>query len=130
MFRTNESQLKGRFKMPDGNLLMWKSIDLSHNQYSLLVEGVGLVDGRIGPNMRLVIDAEAVNTLCNTGDLGFLGVTKIYLLSPPWMNRQGQHLLEPLTEIKLQRADKEPPIYEFVTMTGQTYTSVREHSSI
>lgn len=129
MFRTNESQLKGRFKMPDGNLLLWKSIDLSHNQYSLLVEGVGLVDGRIGPNMRLVSDAEAVNTLCNTGDLGFLGLQNLSTFSP-WMNRQGQHLLEPLTEIKLQSADKEPPIYEFVTMTGQTYTSVREHSSI
>jgi hypothetical protein len=110
--------------MPDENLLLWRSVDLTHNQYSFIVEGIGLFDGNLGPNMRLVCDADAVKTICNTGDSEFLGVTKIYLLSPPWMNRQEQHLLELLSEIRLKSSDKEPPIYEFVTMTGQTYTSV------
>lgn len=124
MFRTNESQLQGRFKMPDENLLLWKSVDLSHNQYSFLIEGVGFFDGTIGPSTRLVCDAASVQTICKSGDSEFHAVTKVYLISPPWMNRQSERLMEPLSEIRLQSSDKEPPIYEFVTMAGQTYTSV------
>ncbi|GAB6405514.1 hypothetical protein [Pseudomonas sp. MHK4] len=130
MFRTNESQLQGRFKMPDENLMLWKTVDLSHNQYSFLVEGVGLFDGAFGPNVRLVSDTESVQTICNSGDSEFLAVTKVYLISPPWMNRQNERLMEPLAEIRLQSSDKEPPIYEFVTMAGQTYTSVPQPKSI
>jgi hypothetical protein len=110
--------------MPDENLLLWKSVDLSHNQYSFLIEGVGFFDGTMGPNTRLVCDAASVQAICNSGDSEFLAVTKVYLISPPWMNRQSERLMEPLSEIRLQSSDKEPPIYEFVTMAGQTYTSV------
>ena len=110
--------------MPDENLLLWKSVDLSHNQYSFLVEGVGLFDGVFGPNVRLVSDTESVQTICSSGDSEFLAVTKVYLISPPWMNRQNERLMEPLAVIRLQSSDKKPPIYEFVTMAGQTYTSV------
>lgn len=124
MFRTNESQLHGRFKMPDENLLLWKSVDFSHNQYSLLIEGVGFFDGTMGPSARLVCDAKSVQTLSGSGDPEFLAVTKVYLISPPWMNRQSERLMEPLSEIRLKNSDKEPPIYEFVTMEGQIYTSV------
>lgn len=124
MFRTNESQLQGRFKMPEENLLLWKSVDLSHNQYSFLIEGVGFFDGTMGPSTRLVCDAASVQTICKSGDSEFLAVTKVYLISPPWMNRQNERLMEPLSEIRLQSADKAPPIYEFVTLAGQTYTSV------
>ncbi|WP_123364344.1 hypothetical protein [Pseudomonas brassicacearum] len=130
MFRTNESQLQGRFKMPDENLLLWKSVDLSHNQYSFLIEGVGFFDGTMGPSTRLVCDAASVQTICKSGDSEFIAVTKIYLISPPWMNRQNERLMEPLSEIRLQSADKEPPIYEFVTLAGQTYTSVPQPKSI
>ena len=124
MFRTNESQLQGRFKMPDENLLLWKSVDLSHSQYSFLIEGVGIFDGTMGPNTRLVCDAASVQAIFNSGDSEFLAVTKVYLISPPWMNRQDERLMEPISEIRLQNPGKEPPIYEFVTMAGQTYTSV------
>lgn len=129
MFRTNESQLQGRFKMPNENLLLWKTVDLPHNQISFIVEGVGFFDGAPGPSMRLFSDAESVQSICSSGDSEFLAVTKIYLISPPWMNRQHERLMEPLSEIRLQSSDKEPPIYEFVTAGGQTYTSVREHST-
>ena len=128
MFRTKESQLQGRFKMPDENLLLWKSVDLSHNQYSFLIEGVGFFDGTMGPSARLVCDAASVQTICNSGDSEFLTVTKVYLISPPWMNRQDERLMEPISEIRLQNPGKEPPIYEFVTVAGQTYTSVPEPS--
>lgn len=124
MFRTNESQLQGRFKMPNENLLLWKSVDLRHNQYSFLIEGVGFFDGTMGPSTRLVCDAASVQTICSSGDSEFIAVTKVYLISPPWMNRQSERLMEPLSEIRLQSSDKEPPVYEFVTMAGQTYTSV------
>lgn len=124
MFRTSESQLQGRFKMPDENLLLWKSVDLSHNQYSFLIEGVGFFDGTPGPSMRLVSDAESVQAICSSGDSEFHAVTRVYLISPPWMNRQSERLMEPLSEIRLQSSDKERPIYEFVTMAGQIYTSV------
>lgn len=124
MFRTSESQLQGRFKMPDESLLLWKSVDLSHNQYSFLIEGVGFFDGTLGPNVRLVCDAASVQTICNSGDSEFLAVTKVYLISPTWMNGQNERLMEPLSEIRLQSSDQEPPIYEFVTMAGETYTSV------
>lgn len=130
MFRTNESQLHGRFKMPDENLLLWKSVDLNHNQYSFLVEGVGLFDGVPGPSARLVCDAASVQDIWNSGDSEFLTVTKVYLISPPWMNQQHERLMEPLSEIRLQSSDNEPPIYEFVTMAGQTYTSVPQPKSI
>ncbi|WP_157395784.1 hypothetical protein [Pseudomonas sp. GM48] len=110
--------------MPDENILLWKSVDLNHNQYSFLVEGVGFFDGIIGPSARLVSDTESVQTICNSGDPEFLAVTKVYLISPPWMNRQNERLMEPLAEIRLQSSDKERQIYEFVTMAGQTYTSV------
>lgn len=123
MFRTNESQLQGRFKMPDENLLLWKSVNICHNQYSFLVEGVGFFDGTFGPSVRLVSDAESVQAMCSSGDSEFFTVTKVYLISPPWMNRQNERLMEPLAEIRLQSSDKQPPIYEFVTMAGQTYTS-------
>lgn len=126
MFRTSESQLQGRFKMSDENLLLWKSVDLSHNQYSFLIEGVGFFDGTLGPSMRLVCDTASVQTICNSGDSEFLTVTKVYLISPPWMNRQDERLMEPISEISLQNPGKEPPIYEFVTVAGQTYTSVPE----
>ncbi|UCP11702.1 hypothetical protein K5R88_08825 [Pseudomonas sp. MM213] len=128
MFRTNESQLQGKFKMSDENLLLWKSVDLSHNQYSFLVEGVGFFDGAFGPNVRLISDTETVQTICSSGDPEFLAVTKVYLISPPWMNRQGERLMEPISEIRLTNPGKEPPIYEFVTVAGQTYTSVPEPS--
>lgn len=128
MFRTSESQLQGRFKMADENLLLWKSVDLTHNQYSFFVEGMGFFDGAPGPSMRFVSDAESVQTICSSGDSEFLAVTKVYLISPPWMNRQDHHLMEPLSEIRLQNSGIQPPIYEFVTVSGQTYTSVREHS--
>lgn len=124
MFRTNESQLQGRFKMSDENLLLWKSVDFSHNQYSFLIEGVGFFDGTLGPNVRLVCDAASVQTICNSGDSEFLAVTKVYLISPTWMNGENERLMEPLSEIRLQSSDQEPPIYEFVTMAGETYTSV------
>ena len=124
MFRTSESQLQGRFKMSDENLLLWKSVDFSHNQYSFLIEGVGFFDGTLGPNVRLVCDAASVQTICNSGDSEFLAVTKVYLISPTWMNGENERLMEPLSEIRLQSSDQEPPIYEFVTMAGETYTSV------
>ena len=124
MFRTSESQLQGRFKMSDESLLLWKSVDLSHNQYSFLIEGVGFFDGTLGPNVRLVCDAASVQTICNSGDSEFLAVTKVYLISPTWMNGENERLMEPLSEIRLQSSDQEPPIYEFVTMAGETYTSV------
>jgi hypothetical protein len=130
VFRTNESQLQGRFKMPDESLLLWKSVDLSHNQYSFLIEGVGFFDGTMGPSTRLVCDAALVQTICKSGDSEFLAVTKVYLISPPWMNRQNERLMEPLSEIRLQSADKAPPIYEFVTSAGQTYTSAPQPKSI
>ena len=124
MFRTSESQLQGRFKMSDENLLLLKSVDFSHNQYSFLIEGVGFFDGTLGPNVRLVCDAASVQTICNSGDSEFLAVTKVYLISPTWMNGENERLMEPLSEIRLQSSDQEPPIYEFVTMAGETYTSV------
>lgn len=127
MFRTIESQLQGRFKMPDENLLLWKSVTLIHDQYSFLVEGVGFVDGVPGPSMRLVSDAETVHTIFSSGDSEFLAVTRVYLISPPWMNRQGERLMEPLSEINLQSSDKKSAIYEFITVAGQTYTSVPKH---
>ena len=130
MFRTSESQLQGRFKMPDESLLLWKSVDFSHNQYSFLIEGVGFFDGTLGPNVRLVCDAASVQTICNSGDSEFLAVTKVYLISPTWMNGENERLMEPLSEIRLQSSDQEPPIYEFVTMAGQTYTSVPQPKSI
>ena len=130
MFRTSESQLQGRFKMSDENLLLWKSVDFSHNQYSFLIEGVGFFDGTLGPNVRLVCDAASVQTICSSGDSEFLAVTKVYLISPPWMNGENERLMEPLSEIRLQSSDQEPPIYEFVTMAGQTYTSVPQPKSI
>ncbi len=130
MFRTSESQLQGRFNMPDENLLLWKSVDLTPNQYSFFVEGIGFFDGVPGPSARLVCDAASVQNICNLGDSEFLAVTKVYLISPPWMNRQHERLMEPLSEIRLQSSDKEPPIYEFVTMAGQTYKSVPEPKSI
>ncbi|TFB39027.1 hypothetical protein [Pseudomonas sp. F01002] len=110
--------------MPDENLLLWKSVDLSHNQYFFLIEGVGFFDGTMGPSTRLVCDAASVQAICNSGDSEFLAVTMVYLNSPTWMNRQSERLMEPLAEIRLQSSDKELPIYEFVTMAGQTYTSV------
>lgn len=130
MFRTSENQLQGRFKMPDENLLLWKSVTLIHNQYSFLVEGMGFVDGAFGPSVRLVSDAETVQEIYSSGDSEFLAVTRVYLISPPWMNRQGERLMEPLSEIILQRSDKKSAIYEFVTMAGQTYTSVPQPKSI
>lgn len=129
MFRTNESQLQGRFKMPDENLLLWKSVDLTPNQYSFFVEGIGFFDGVLGPSARLVCDAASVKNIFTSGDSEFLAVTRVYLISPPWMNRQHERLMEPLSEIRLQSSDKEPPVYEFVTEGGQTYTSVREYST-
>ena len=124
MFRTSESQLQGRFKMPDENLLLWKSVDLSHNQYFFLVEGVGFFDGTFGPNVRLISDAKSAKAICSSGDSEFFTVTQVYLISPPWMNRQDERLMEPISEIRLQNPGKKPPIYEFVTLAGQTYTSV------
>jgi hypothetical protein len=110
--------------MSDENLLLWKSVDYSHNQYSFLIEGVGFFDGILGPNVRLVCDAASVQTICSSGDSEFLAVTKVYLISPTWMNGENERLMEPLSEIRLQSSDQEPPIYEFVTMAGETYTSV------
>ncbi|WP_150783471.1 hypothetical protein [Pseudomonas fluorescens] len=129
MFRTNESQLQGTFKMPDENLLLWKSVDLTPNQYSFFVEGVGFFDGVPGPSARLVCDAEWVQNIFTSGDSEFLAVTRVYLISPPWMNRQHERLMEPLSDIRLKSSDKEPPVYEFVTEGGQTYTSIRDHST-
>jgi hypothetical protein len=127
VFRTNESQLQGRFRMPDENLLLWKSVDLTHNQYSFFVAGIGFFNGTPGKSMRLISDAETVLTLWSSGDAEFLAVNKVYLISPPWMNQQDHYLMEPLSDIRLQSSDKEPPVYEFVTEGGHTYTSAREH---
>ena len=58
------------------------------------------------------------------GESDFL-VNQVSLISPPWMNHQGQYLMEPLTKIILRNTEREPPLYEFVTETGRIYTSVQ-----
>lgn len=121
MFRTTREDLQGR---PDEELLLWKTIDLSFSTYSFFVEGVGSINGKIGPCRKLVSDEETLLKLWQ-GESDFILVNQVSLFSPPWMNHQGKYLMEPLTKIILRNAERDPPLYEFVTETGQIYTSVQ-----
>ena len=120
MFRTTRGDLQGG---PNEELLLWKTIDLSFNTYSFFVEGVSSINGKIGPCRKLVSDEETLLELW-LGESDFL-VNQVSLISPPWMNHQGQYLMEPLTKIILRNTERAPPLYEFVTETGRIYTSVQ-----
>ncbi|PAA25790.1 hypothetical protein CJU77_01210 [Pseudomonas fragi] len=120
MFRTTRGDLQGG---PDEQLLHWKTVDLSFSTYSFFVEGVSSINGKIGPCRKLVSDEETLLELW-LGESDFL-VNQVSLISPPWMNHQGQYLMEPLTKIILRNTERAPPLYEFVTETGRIYTSVQ-----
>ena len=121
MFRTTRGDLQDG---PNEELLLWKTIDLSFNTYSFFVEGVGSINGRIEPCRKLVSDEETLLEL-RQGESDFILVDQVSLLSPPWMKHQGQYLMAPLTKIILRNTKGDPPLYEFVTETGQIYTSVQ-----
>ena len=120
MFRTTRRDLQGG---PDEELLLWKTIDFSFSTYSFFVEGVGSINGKIGPCRKLVSDEETLLELW-LGESDFL-VNQVSLISPPWMNHQGQYLMEPLTKIILRNTKRDPPLYEFTTETGKIYTSAQ-----
>lgn len=48
VFRAGESLLQGRFTMPDENLRLWKSTDLTYNHYSFVVEEIVFSMGFLG----------------------------------------------------------------------------------
>lgn len=121
MFRTTRGDLQGGH---DEELLLWKTIDLSFSTYSFFVEGVGSIIGKIGPCRKLVSDEETLLELWQ-GESDFIWVNQVSLFSPPWMNHQGKYLMEPLSKIILRNTKRDSPFYEFVTETGQIYTSVQ-----
>ncbi|RAI64747.1 hypothetical protein DOZ80_25085 [Pseudomonas fluorescens] len=123
MFVTNGDALKGRFNAADSVRLLWKSVELNPVSYYFLVEGCGLVDGRFGPWVRLVSDVKELDLLCAGEGLEELSVNQIQLLAPASMTKRAGVSMELLSEIRIQPGTESRPVYEFITKTGQLFTS-------
>lgn len=122
---TNRTDLKGQFLAPDSLCLLWNSASLKPENYYFIVEGCGLVDGCIGPSVRLVSSVQEVDCLCRGDAVDFLSVNKVHLLAPPSMTKQSEFSMQLLSEIRIQKGSQPNPVYEFVTRDGQVYSSAR-----
>lgn len=122
---TNRTDLKGQFLAPDSLRLLWNSANLNPESYYFIVEGSGLVGGRLGPSMRLVSSVEVVDSLCKGDAIDFLSVNKIYLLAPASITEQNELSMQLLSEIRIQEGSQPKPVYEFVTRDGKVYSSAR-----
>ncbi|WP_449636756.1 hypothetical protein [Pseudomonas sp.] len=109
--------------MPENVRMLWRSIDISRCEYSFLIEGMGLEDGRIGPVAHLVTDVETVQMMRSSEEGNFLIVNNIHLILPSAKSNQGSYTMELLSEIRIQAGTEGNPIYEFVTGEGYVYTS-------
>lgn len=126
MLVTKRTELQGQFLAEDSLRLFWNSASLNADCYYFLVEGFGLVDGALGPSVRLVWSVEVVDSLCKGGAMEFLSVNRIQLVAPPSMTKQNEFSMQVLSEIRIQEGSQPKPIYEFVTRDGQVYSSARD----
>ncbi|QHG68226.1 hypothetical protein [Pseudomonas putida] len=126
MFVTNGHALKGRFKADDSERLLWKAVELNPGSYYFLVEGCGLVDGSFGPWARLVSDVNDLDSLCKGERVEAHSINKIQLLAPAAMTKRSGLSVEVLSEIRIQPGTESCPVYEFVTSSGDVYTSARK----
>ncbi|MNJ03078.1 hypothetical protein D3C73_1632590 [compost metagenome] len=57
----------------------------------------------------------------------FLSVNKVQLIAPPSMTKQPEFSMQLLTEIRIKDGSEGEanPVYEFVTRSGQIYSSAR-----
>ncbi|WP_052110526.1 hypothetical protein [Pseudomonas plecoglossicida] len=125
MLVTNRTDLKGQFLAPDSLRLLWNSASLKPENYYFIVEGSGLVDGCIGPSVRLVSSVQEVESLCKGDTVDFLSVNKVQLIAPPSMTKQNEFSMQLLSEIRIVEGTQPNPVYEFVTFNGRVYSSAR-----
>lgn len=123
VFVTNGDALKGRFKAADNERLLWKAVELNPVSYYFLVEGCGLVDGCFGPWVQLVSDVNELNLLCTEQGPEALNVNQIQLLAPASMTKRAGVSMELLSEIRIKSGTESSPVYEFITKSGEVYTS-------
>lgn len=123
MLFTNRAELQGQFAAVDDVRLLWKSASLNPDSYYFVVEGYGLVDGCFGPWVRLVSDVKELDLLCAGLGVEALNVNHVQLLAPPSMTKRMWVSMELLSEIRIQPGTESSPVYEFITKTGQLFTS-------
>jgi hypothetical protein len=123
---TKQIELQGQFKAYDSLRLFWNSVSLNPLEFYFVVEGSGLVDGCFGPSVRLISGVEQVDSICKGGAPEFLSVNRIQLIAPPSMTNLEGFSMQLLSEIRIKECSDSKPIYEFVTRTGQVYSSARE----
>ncbi|KKX58206.1 hypothetical protein PU99_26145 [Pseudomonas putida] len=105
--------------------MLWKSASLNPDSYYFVVEGCGLVDGSLGPWVRLVSSVDEVDSLCRGEQVDTLSVNKIHLIAPPSMTKQAGISIQPLSDIRIKEGSEASPVYEFVTQNGQVYSTAR-----
>ncbi|KGK23461.1 hypothetical protein GT93_00880 [Pseudomonas plecoglossicida] len=105
--------------------MLWNSASLKPENYYFIVEGSGLVDGCIGPSVRLVSSVQEVESLCKGDTVDFLSVNKVQLIAPPSMTKQNEFSMQLLSEIRIVEGTQPNPVYEFVTFNGRVYSSAR-----
>lgn len=125
VFVTYENELQGQFNAPESTRLLWGSVDVSLCEYSFLIEGVGLQDGRIGPVTRHVADVSTLQLIQGAEKGILLMIDKVQLITPPSMNNQGRYVMDVLAEIRIVPGTEVKPVYEFLTEDGRVYTSAR-----
>lgn len=125
MLVTKRTELQGQFLAEDSLRMFWNSVSLNPDCYYFVVEGCGLVDGALGPSVRLVSSVEVIDSLCKGDALEFLNVNRIQLMAPPSMTKQNEFSMQVLSEIRIQEGSQPHPIYEFVTRDGKVYSSAR-----
>lgn len=124
---TKRAELQGQFLAQDSLRLLWKSASLNPDSYYFVIEGCGLVDGCFGPSVRLVSSVAEIDTLYKGDAADFLSVNKVQLIAPPSMTKQPEFSMQLLKEIRIKDGseDEANPVYEFVTRSGQIYSSER-----
>ncbi|QPG63836.1 hypothetical protein HFV04_003425 [Pseudomonas sp. BIGb0427] len=98
-------------------------MDVSLREYSFLVEGMGLQDGRLEAVAHLVDDVPTLQVMQSAEKLNLLNVSKIHLITPPSRNNHGRYAMEVLAEIRVVPGTEERPVYEFLTEDGRIYSS-------
>jgi hypothetical protein len=127
VFFTKQAELQGQFLAHDSLRLLWNSASLNPDSYYFVIEGCGLVDDGFGPSVRLVSSVAEVDALCKGDAVDFLNVNKVQLIAPPSMTNQSEFSMQLLTEIRIKEGSEGQahPVYEFVTRSGQIYSSAR-----
>ncbi|MNJ29343.1 hypothetical protein D3C77_239050 [compost metagenome] len=125
VFVTYGNELQGQFNAPEGVRMLWNSVDISLREYSFLVEGMGLQDGRFEPVAHLVDDVPTLQLMQSAEKANLLNVSKIHLITPPSRNNHGRYAMEVLAEIRIVPGTEERPVYEFLTEEGRIYSCAR-----